>query len=132
MNNNVIEGEVIDMETGPGLDPHIAAELEDFQQRMDQMKDVYRFAADHISHGHYRPQPSPRASQGPRRGYFAVRRCGNALVKAGNWLLDKCPTIEDPLSSHDEAGVKWGWSHETGIKRPATLPPPHLGRYGGS
>jgi hypothetical protein len=132
MDDEIIEGEIIDAEACPTLDGRIADEVEDFQQRMDEMKDMYLFAADHLKYRSYQPQPTTRSAQRPRRGFSAARTCGKTLVKVGNWLLEKCSATKEPLASDEEAGVRWERSHETGLRRPVTLPPPNLTRFGDS
>lgn len=121
MDDEILEGEVIDP-GDPGHTPWITPDVEAFQQYMGEMKQAYLFAADLIAQGAFQPPPAPRPTE-PGRRYVMVRRCGEALVAMGSWLLAKCPAPAETLSE-EPPQREWGWAEADHFERPARLPLP--------
>ena len=125
MDNDIVDGEVIEPEPDSWMDLGIAQELEDFQKHMDEMKRVYLFAAEGISRGYVRTPPPPPAPQGPGPVYRLARACGEALVGAGNWLIAKYPVSdESETAKPDQKGRVRTWPLEEEL--PVRLPRPDV------
>lgn len=127
MDDEIVEGEVFDPGEGPWTDPHIYFEVRDFQTRMDQMKQVYEYAGERIRWGAFQPPPAPAKARKQGAGRTAVRRCGKALVIAGQWLLKQYPDPgeEAPVGPGRE---QWAWTSQPTWESPAQLPLPNFDR----
>lgn len=127
MDDDVIEGEVLEY-YDPREEPRIAYEVEDFQQRLDEMKGAFFVAADMIGRGAFHSPPRPEPPQVPSKGYMVIRTCGKVLVATGSWLLDKypAPVEETPEEAQQE---DWAWANQDAYKQPVLLPFPDLHRF---
>lgn len=127
MSDEIVEGEVFDPEEGPWTDPRIYFEVRDFQTRMDQMKQVYEYAAEGIRWGAFPPPPAPAQARKQGIGSAAARRCGKALVIAGQWLLKQYPEPNEAAPTDPEPD-EWAWTSPTTWGIPAQLPMPNFDR----
>ena len=104
MDDEVIEGEVIE----PGVDPYLDEQIRDFEWRLDGLGRTYQqalwWASEQPFRAEVEDQNTERQSHTARR---FVRACGAALVMVGEVLIERAGLEEiepDEQTSENEPG----------------------------